>query len=188
MPRTKPAGGAPRGGRRDERPAFGGEIFVTVGTHTQQFDRLLREVDGLVAGGKIKARVFAQTGNSKYVPKNYGWKKFLDAREYEEAIRASSLVISHGGAGAIISALRAGKRLIIVPRLKEFGEHTDSHQTDLARAMQERGKALAAFSIGELEGKIKACTKLPTCRSERKKVVECLERFALALEGKGKNE
>lgn len=32
-------------------------IFVTVGTHEQPFNRLIKEVDRLVADGKIKEKV-----------------------------------------------------------------------------------------------------------------------------------
>lgn len=37
-------------------------IFVTVGTHEQQFDRLVRCVDRLKAEGKITEEVMIQTG------------------------------------------------------------------------------------------------------------------------------
>lgn len=40
-------------------------IFVTVGTHEQQFDRLVRCVDRLKAEGKITEEVMIQTGFSK---------------------------------------------------------------------------------------------------------------------------
>ena len=37
-------------------------IFVTVGTHEQQFDRLVRAVDELRADGNVDELVFVQTG------------------------------------------------------------------------------------------------------------------------------
>ncbi len=43
-------------------------IFVTVGTHEQPFNRLIKEVDRLVETGIIKDEVFIQTGYSTYEP------------------------------------------------------------------------------------------------------------------------
>ena len=41
-------------------------IFVTVGTHEQPFNRLVKKVDDLVAHGNIKEKVIIQTGFSTY--------------------------------------------------------------------------------------------------------------------------
>ena len=45
-------------------------IFVTVGTQKFQFDRLLKEIDSLIASKYIKEKVFIQRGNSTYLPQN----------------------------------------------------------------------------------------------------------------------
>ena len=37
-------------------------IFVTVGTHEQPFNRLVKKIDDLVADGIIKEKVIIQTG------------------------------------------------------------------------------------------------------------------------------
>ena len=39
-------------------------IFVTVGTHEQSFERLVKEMDRLVETGVITEEVFIQTGIS----------------------------------------------------------------------------------------------------------------------------
>ena len=39
-------------------------IFVTVGTHEQQFNRLVRAVDDFVADGTLDDSIFIQTGDS----------------------------------------------------------------------------------------------------------------------------
>ena len=48
--------------------------FVTVGTHEQQFNRLIKEVDRLKGEGFIQDDVFIQTGYSNYVPKFCKWE------------------------------------------------------------------------------------------------------------------
>lgn len=140
-------------------------IFVTVGTHTQQFNRLLEGLDELVGEGKIKEGIFAQTGHSDYRPRSYPYKNFLTEREYYEKFETCRMVISHGGAGSIITALGHKKPLIIAPRLKEFGEHTNNHQLDLARKLKagevceyvsdvkDLGKIIKGYRISYLKRK-----------------------------------
>jgi UDP-N-acetylglucosamine transferase subunit ALG13 len=41
-------------------------IFITVGTHTQPFNRLLQKIDELIEKGIIKEKVIAQIGYSTY--------------------------------------------------------------------------------------------------------------------------
>ena len=102
--------------------------------------------------------------------------------EYDGKIREADLVISHAGAGSIINALRNRKPLIIVPRLIEFGEHTNSHQVDLAKAMQERGKAIACIDVRLLQNAIKNAENFkPDLESERGKLVEALNKYAGGL-------
>ena len=44
-------------------------IFVTVGTHEQQFNRLLKYIDQLVINGVITEDVIKQTGITTYEPR-----------------------------------------------------------------------------------------------------------------------
>jgi UDP-N-acetylglucosamine transferase subunit ALG13 len=153
-------------------------IFVALGTHPQQFDRLLEKMDFLAGSKKIKAEVFAQTGSSGYEPKNYKSRKFLSPQEFAAEFKKADVIISHGGAGAIINALEFKKPLIIVPRLKKFCEHTDDHQIDLAKAMHERKKAIAVFDLEKLPEAIGEATHFRAEKeSERNTLVKRLEKF-----------
>jgi len=51
-------------------------IFVTVGTHEQQFNRLVQAVDHLKKNGNIKDDVYIQTGFSTYVPQYCDYSNF----------------------------------------------------------------------------------------------------------------
>lgn len=102
-------------------------IFVTLGSQKFQFNRLLQVVDNL----ETDERIFAQIGYSDYKPKNYEFKKFLDRDEFTNAMDLADIVITHGGTGAIINAVKKGKKVIAVPRLKKYGEHVDDHQIQL---------------------------------------------------------
>lgn len=113
-------------------------IFITLGTQKFQFDRLLQYVDQQIENGKIKEEVYAQIGNSTYIPKKYKYKEFMDKSEFEENIRKSSLVITHSGVGTIITALNMDKPIIVVPRLSKYNEHVDDHQLQIADSFSKK--------------------------------------------------
>lgn len=113
-------------------------IFITLGSQKFQFDRLLKSVDDLIAQGAITEDVFAQTGYSTYVPKHYSFKSFLDREEFAVKQELADTVITHGGTGAIIGAVKKGKKVIAVPRLAKYGEHVDDHQLQLIEQFKEQ--------------------------------------------------
>lgn len=112
-------------------------IFITLGSQKFQFNRLLKAVDELVAAGKIKDEVFAQIGYSDYKPMNYKYEQFLDREKFSQVMDKAEIVITHGGTGAIIGAVKKGKKVIAVPRLAKYGEHVDNHQLQLVGQFKE---------------------------------------------------
>ena len=112
-------------------------IFITLGSQIFQFNRLLKTIDELVGQGKITEEVFAQTGYSDYKPKNNEFKPFLNRDEFAKITEKADIVVTHGGTGAIIGAVKKGKKVIAVPRLAKYGEHVDDHQLQLVGQFQE---------------------------------------------------
>ena len=115
-------------------------IFVTVGTHEQQFDRLVRCVDRLKAEGKITEEVMIQTGFSSYEPKACKWSKLCSYQEMNEYMDQARIVITHGGPSSIMMALQRGKIPIVVPRQKRYEEHVNDHQVEFSRFIKEKQK------------------------------------------------
>ena len=115
-------------------------IFVTVGTHEQQFDRLVRCVDRLKAEGKITEEVMIQTGFSSYEPKACRWSKLCSYQEMNEYMDQARIVITHGGPSSIMMALQRGKIPIVVPRQKQYEEHVNDHQVEFSRFIEEKQK------------------------------------------------
>ena len=105
-------------------------IFVTVGTHEQQFDRLIKEVDRLKKENLIQDEVFIQTGYSNYVPKYCEWEKIISYEKMNQMIEESDIIITHGGPATFMGVIAKGKVPIVVPRQKKFGEHVNDHQMD----------------------------------------------------------
>ena len=158
-------------------------IFVTLGSQKFQFNRLLIEIDKLIEEGKITNKVFAQTGYSDYKPKNYNYKNFLDRDEFSNMMDKCNIVITHGGTGAIIAAVKKKKKVIAVPRLKKFGEHVDNHQLQITEQFKEMKFVESISEIGEIENALKIINKIKfnTYVSNTKNILESIERFIEAI-------
>ncbi len=113
-------------------------IFVTVGTHEQPFDRLIKEMDRLKGKGAIEDEVIMQTGYSAYEAKYCKWSKLIPYEEMERNIANADIVITHGGPASFITPLQMGKIPIVVPRQKQFGEHVNDHQLEFCRQVERR--------------------------------------------------
>jgi beta-1,4-N-acetylglucosaminyltransferase len=118
-------------------------IFVTVGTHSQGFDRLVRAADELARD--LDEAVVIQRGRSTYVPQYAEHVSFIGGGEMDALMSEARVIISHAAAGTILQVLRQGKPLIITPRSKLFREHFDNHQEQLAIALQLSNKAVVLF-------------------------------------------
>lgn len=129
-------------------------IFITLGSQKFQFNRILKKIDELIEKDIIKEEVFAQIGYSDYQPINYKYEDFLDREKFSKLMKSSTLVITHGGTGAIITAVKAGKKVIAVPRLAQYGEHVDDHQLQLLKQFDGMGIILPCYDIEELDKKI----------------------------------
>ena len=126
-------------------------IFVTVGSQKFQFNRLLQYIDELIEDGTITTEVFAQTGYSEYIPKNFKYTKFLMQEEFKEIMEKATIVITHGGTGAIITALKNNKKVIAIPRLSKFGEHVDDHQLEIVNIFSKENYILEATDSTHLK-------------------------------------
>ena len=121
-------------------------IFVTVGTHEQPFDRLIKCMDALKASGTIEDEVFIQTGYTDYAPVHCNWSKLLSYSDMEKYVREARIVITHGGPSSFIMPLQIGKVPIVVPRQEAFGEHVNDHQLAFALEVEKRQKNILVVS------------------------------------------
>lgn len=126
-------------------------IFVTVGTHEQPFNRLIKEVDRLVETGVIKDDVFIQTGYSTYEPQFCKWSSLISFDKMNELMETSDIIITHGGPATFMSAIANGKKPIVVPRQEKYDEHVNDHQVDFAQQVKERYNSIEVVTeISEL--------------------------------------
>jgi UDP-N-acetylglucosamine:LPS N-acetylglucosamine transferase len=163
----------PAGADRD-----GSGTFVAVGTHRQPYDRLLAIVTGGIEDGLLPEPVRAQVGPARWKAANAEVSAHLSRGELEAAIRSADVVICHGGAGIISSALAAGRRPIVVPRRAALGEHVDDHQYQLTRKLAEWGLVVVVedrLTAGDVEA-ARAPVRVPPELSERPSAGEVLRR------------
>jgi putative glycosyltransferase len=120
-------------------------IFVTVGTHEQQFNRLIEEIDKLKEEEIITSDVFIQVGFSDYQPQFCEWKQFLSYDEMNSLMKKSDTIITHGGPATFMNVIANGKKPVVVPRRKEFGEHVNDHQLDFCKRIVQEGYDLVVI-------------------------------------------
>lgn len=154
-------------------------IFVTLGSQKFQFNRLLQELDRLIGDNVLKEEVFAQIGYSDYLPKNYKYKDFLSREEFIDYEQNADYVITHGGTGAIIGAVKKGKKVIAVPRLARFGEHVDDHQMQLIGQFSEMKLIIPCYEIESLADAYFSVKNMETLeyKSNTAKYIEDIEKF-----------
>lgn len=125
-------------------------IFLCVGSREYQFNRLLIEMDKLIRDKKITEQVFAQIGKSTYIPQNFEYLRFMDSNEFLSYQKNAELIISHGGTGALVNALKLQKQVIAVPRLSQYKEHIDDHQLQVSTELSKKGFLKCVTDIEEL--------------------------------------
>ena len=106
-------------------------IFVTVGTTSFPFDRLLKALDKILLEIDCKAKLVVQSGKSRYVFKYSKVKRFeyLNPTQLRTYLRRANAIITHAGFGTLFMiAQHSTIKPFVIPRLKKYNEHVDNHQ------------------------------------------------------------
>ena len=154
-------------------------IFVTVGTHNQGFDRMVKKMDEIV--GELEEEVVTQRGHTSYEPRNARFFDFASREEMEEWVDKADIIVTHGGAGSIIFALSKNKPVVVVPRLRRYGEHVNDHQIELAKALEKKGRVKAVLDVEDLNRCIQE-VKGKTIISKKPVMVEEIKKYLRELE------
>jgi UDP-N-acetylglucosamine transferase subunit ALG13 len=125
-------------------------ILVTVGTQKYAFDRLIKKIDELKKSNIVSDDIFAQIGESQYIPQSIKYERYIKKSELERLIQKSNLIIAHAGVGLIMNALKLDKKIVVVPRLAEYNEHINNHQVQIAEEFEKEGYVIYAREIDRL--------------------------------------
>lgn len=125
-------------------------ILVTLGTQDKSFERLLKAIDKEIGKGTIQEKVIVQAGCTKYNSKNMELFDLIPTDDFEKLMSECDLLITHGGVGSILSGVTKGKKVIAVPRLAKYKEHTNDHQKQIVNEFSKEGYILALNDMNSL--------------------------------------
>lgn len=123
-------------------------IFATVGTQLP-FRRLIDALDAIAERRGLT--IVAQTCDPARSYSHLDAHAQLDPASFDRYVDAAELIVGHAGIGTILSARRAGKPLVILPRRASLGEHRNEHQLATAGSVGQREGIHIADDEAELE-------------------------------------
>lgn len=123
------------------------------------FDRMVGAIDDW-AGARGRNDVFAQIGETSLRPRHIEWTPLLDPDEFRAKVKAASILVAHAGMGSILTALEAGKPILVMPRRGDLRETRNDHQVATARRFLELNKVAVAFDEHELGPKLDQLDRL----------------------------
>ncbi|MFL2081628.1 PssE/Cps14G family polysaccharide biosynthesis glycosyltransferase [Latilactobacillus sakei] len=112
-------------------------IFVTVGTHEQQFNRLVSAVD-LYQQNNPDEEVIVQYGYSTYECKKATAIDFLPYDEMDNKFENADVIITHGGPASFLAAMKKNKKVVVVPRMLKYKEHVNNHQVEFLKRIEKQ--------------------------------------------------
>lgn len=148
--------------------------------HPVGFERLVKEMDKIAS--KVSEEVIIQIGASKWIPENAKYFTFSSQQEIKELCRKARVVVTHGGVGTILDVLQGGTPLIIVPRLKEYGEVIDNHQLYLVNELEKQGKFVAVYDVEGLEEALRTVDSKPLPLAKDNRLVSALKSYIALFE------
>ena len=126
-------------------------ILVTLGTQDKEFTRLLN----MLEHSNIKDEIIVQAGGSSdYKSDKMKIFKFVSMDEMDKLLDKADIVITHGGSGSILSAIKKGKLVLAIPRLSKYGEHINDHQTEIVSEYVKEGYILDIKENDDIDKKI----------------------------------
>lgn len=154
-------------------------IFITLGTQDKSFERLLKEIDLLIEKGIIKEKVIVQAGFTKYKSRNMEVTDFISNEQFEKNVKTCNYLITHGGVGSILTGLKNNKKIIAVPRLKKYNEHTNDHQLQIIKKFNDSKYIIGIDKVEELEASLKKIKKFKFRKYnfDNSKIKECIINF-----------
>ena len=114
-------------------------ILVSLGTQDKEFSRLLLMIQKLVDENLIKEKVIVQAGYTKFKTDTMEVFDYVSMDKFSELLDECDLLITHGGVGTIMSALKLKKPVIACARLAKFHEHHNDHQCEIIEAFEKQG-------------------------------------------------
>ena len=139
-------------------------ILVLLGTQDKPFNRLLKAVSKAKKDGIIKDKIIAQIGCTTFDDDVIETFDFDEKENIEKMIDKARIIITHAGVGTIIECISKDKKVIVVPRLKKHGEHTNDHQLQITKEFALKNYVLPLYDVKKLDN---ALTEIKTFKPNK---------------------
>ncbi len=130
-------------------------ILVTLGTQDKPFERLLKAIESQIKKGTITDSVVVQSGFTKYESSYMEIFDLMPMTTFDTLLAEADLIITHGGVGSILGAIRKGKKVIAIPRLAKYHEHTNDHQKQIVEEFVKKGYILTCHNLSKIDETIR---------------------------------
>jgi len=139
-------------------------VFVSLGTRSEPFTRLVTSVEQLVVNGIIKEKVIIQAGCTPYKSIHMKIFDFCDADKIEELIKNARYIVTQESAGIVNKCLKYGKPFLVMPRDYAFKELPSKHdmEEDLQYKLEELGYTKVVTDVEELKVAVQNIDKIKT--------------------------
>lgn len=154
-------------------------ILVLLGTQNNSFHRLLEEIEEYIKDETITEKVVVQAGFTKFESDDMEIFDMIPQEKLDKLIDEASFVITHGGVGSIVQAVKKEKRIIAVPRLKKYGEHVNDHQKEIIETFKNQGLIIGINDVKDLGQALKDIENFNTQKQEKKqnKIITIIDDF-----------
>ena len=129
-------------------------ILVLLGTQNNSFHRLLEEIDLCISSKLINTSVLVQSGYTNYFSNQMIIFDFIPKQEMKNLINSADFIITHGGVASIVSSIKSNKKVIAVPRLKQYDEHVNDHQVQIVNCFNKKNYIKGILNVSELKNVI----------------------------------
>ncbi len=168
--------------KKEPSPIVQNMVFVMLGTQNNSFHRLLEKIDELIEKKVIQEKVVVQAGYTKYESKHMKLFGLIAKSEIEKYQQRASYIITHGGAGSIMTSLALEKKVIAVPRKHKYEEHVNDHQQDIIEVFSKKGYIIGTNGVEDLENAIQQVKTFQPKKYEpnHQKMLQTIENFIMS--------
>lgn len=128
-------------------------ILVLLGTQDAPFPRIIDLSIEAVGTLGVTSEIVVQAGHTSYQSQLPHVKivDFLTPTEFETLISTATVVVCHGGAGTMVTALKHNKPVIALARTLAHGEHNNDHQRELVEKFAQLGYVQAVQTQAQMQ-------------------------------------
>ena len=134
--------------------------FVSIGNSANDFSRLLNEVKRIAH--LLPQPVIVQHGRTPFSAENIQHFGFVDAEQFQVFLKECTVFITHGCGGSVFSAIRLGKKAVVVPRRGHLKEVVDDHQVTFGTELAKLGQIELVLDTNDLKFAVQRATNNPS--------------------------